>query len=334
MLINRLGIIGILLILVGLILLLTDFLDQSFTLLWPLVMGSSEGKAILLFLIMGSILLWNNLIYCIPYLHKFRFLNTDLVSSRNYLKITLILVLLTYILGIIIELWIRYVYNVTPFTTLVVFDPGVSTTSMMHSHIFKAVISSSTNLLGIKVPAHINTANALVNYVPFPAWIIFLTLPLSYITGTLALDKRMYHYRIILSFSLAMTLIGMIDGGIFSNPAVIGLAGLLGIFFIEKPFKPRNLFIPAIIILLLIISGISLDIVGSSTNYHEITMINLNETPDLSNLTLKESYIINNRTIYVIETREPDKIFLKQLFNIFEGKSSGFFITWNFFTYI
>ncbi len=334
MLLNRLGIIGILLIILGLILLLTDFLDQSFTLLWPLVMGSSEGKAVLLFLIMGSILLLNNLINKLPFLQNLRVLNTNLKISRTYLKIALILIVLTYSLGILMELWIRYEFNVAPFTTLVVFDPGVSTTSMMHSHVFKAVIGSGISLLGLNLPTHINTATSLVNYVPFPAWIIFLTLPLSYITGTLSLDKRMYHYRMILAFSLALTLIGMIDGGIFSNPAVIGLAGLIGIFFIEKPFKPRNLLIPTIIIFLLIISGISLDIIGSNTQYHEITMINLKETPDLTYISVKDSYMINNKTIYIIETKESDKTLLKQLFNIFKGKSSGFFINWNFYTYI
>lgn len=61
--IDLLDLIGTFLILLGVLVYVTDFLDSVMTTItWPLLSGSSEGKAVLLLVIMGSLILFNSLL--------------------------------------------------------------------------------------------------------------------------------------------------------------------------------------------------------------------------------------------------------------------------------
>ena len=40
-------------------------------------------------------------------------------------------------------------------------------------------------------------------------------------------DRRDFHVAIVI-FATATTIIGIIDGGLFSTPALVGLSGILG----------------------------------------------------------------------------------------------------------
>lgn len=61
--IDRTGLAGIILVLLGLVIYATSPLDQLVMMItWPLLSGSSEGKAVLLMVLMGSFLILNSLI--------------------------------------------------------------------------------------------------------------------------------------------------------------------------------------------------------------------------------------------------------------------------------
>lgn len=330
---NRLGIVGIVMILFGLLLFKTEFLDQLVTsILWPLLSGSSKGKSVLLLVIMGSLLLLNPLINHPKIAGKITFI--DFSNGKKYIKFTVFLVLLTYLLGILIEVWLRLKYGVSIFTIFVSLNPDVSSTSMMHSHVFKSVLGSIITSLGETAPSPIHTGNSLIQYVsPFVYFIIIL-FPLAYITGLLSLNKNRDIHKLSLAFAVSLSLIAMIDGGLFSQPAVIGLSGLLVMYFIKKPFSPRNLIKPVVIMSLIVLLGFALEIGGTNTAYHEITVINQTEEVDMAGYNALSINKMDNKTIIIIKPDTGDKDTLERLFKTFKGKADGFFITWNFLSYV
>ena len=61
--IDKIGLSGIVLIFAGLLIYVTSALDQLVTMItWPILSGSSEGKAVLLMVMMGGFLILNFLI--------------------------------------------------------------------------------------------------------------------------------------------------------------------------------------------------------------------------------------------------------------------------------
>ena len=235
--INRLSIIGIGLILFSVLIILVNSLDNIvLQLTYPFLMGSSEGKAIIFFFLMGSMLLISQFINNSEYIRKSK------ISSKPgnyYLKLIIILVFCTLILGLIFEIWIRIKFGVPIFTTFVSTTPSLSTSSIIHSHVFKSMLGILISDTGIYVPSNIHTGISIAHYIPKVALIIFAVIPAVYILGLLSLDNRHDVQKILLIFGLSTIMIGMVDGGLFSTPALIGLAVLLGIYSIKKPFSPK-----------------------------------------------------------------------------------------------
>jgi hypothetical protein len=224
--INLLCVVGIIITLIGILIFKFVFFDQMVTsVLWPLLSGSSRGKTILLFVIMGSMLILNSIITHPKIASKLTFV--DNLSGKKYLKYTLILVLSTYVISILIEVWLRLRFGVSIFTIFVAEDPTASTTSIMHTHVFKSILGYTLHLWGEASNSNINTGYSLIKYVYPYALIGFITIPLAYIMGLLSLDGRRDFHKIILVFALSLSIIAMLDGGIFSQPAIIGVFGLL-----------------------------------------------------------------------------------------------------------
>ncbi len=83
-------------------------------------------------------------------MRKISIINPALNENENYyLKLVIILVLLTYLIGILIEIIIRLKLGVSIFTTFVAMDPSPTSTSITHSHVFKSVLGDLIGLTGI-----------------------------------------------------------------------------------------------------------------------------------------------------------------------------------------
>lgn len=271
---NRLNIIGIIMILFSILIFSTKFLDQLvLNITYPFLEGSSEGKSVLLFGILGSILLLYPLFnFNGRIMRKISSLNPSFQGNENkYLKLLIIVVLLTYLLGIIIEIVVRLKLGVSIFTTFVAMDPTPASTSITHSHVFKSVLGDLISVSGFHVPSNIHTGSSLIHYTSPLSFIVLISFPLVYLLGLISLNQRKNRYKVILAFAITTSLIGMLDGGLFSTPALIGLSGLLGVYAIKKPFSPRNLLTPSFLIVLLILLRISIGLLGTNTEYHEVT---------------------------------------------------------------
>jgi len=315
---NRLTITGILFVAVGIILFKFDIIDPFITLFTHIfLMGSSEGKDVMFFLLMGSMLILS------PYSRPKR-------DKNFYILIPITLAILSYLIIIITELLIRAKMGVNPFTTFITFNPP-ATTSMTHSHVFKASLSPLTSLVA---PTHIHTASSLNSYIPqfLLPWLL-ITLPAIYFFGILSLGDRRDLHKVILIFAITTTIIGIIDGGLFSTPAMVGLAGMLGMRALKVPFSPKNLINPSIIIASLIILRIIIGLMLSSPGYYEVTLLQPKESIELEDFKVVSIEKLDDRMIIRLSADRNEIILINQLINALNGKCQCFFITWNFYSF-
>ncbi|MBI5679304.1 MAG: hypothetical protein HZC47_00170 [Methanobacterium sp.] len=332
-----LNIIGILMMLFAAFLLATHYLDQIIlSITYPFLEGSSKGKSVLLFGLMGSMLLFYPLF-------KQKGTIANKISSINpkfsfdghkYLKFTIIIILFTYLFGILLEFWVRFKFGVSPFTMFISFNPEASTTSITHSHIFKSILGYLIQVLGIHVPSGVNTGLSIAQYIPIIAFAIFIMFPLVYLTGLIALSQKRDFHKVIIAFSLTVSLIGMLDGGLFSTPALLGLFGLLLVYFVKNPLSVKGVIAPWIIIILFIILRFSIGIVGTNTDFHEITVINPSDNIDINGYTVLSLEKIDNKMIIKVPGNIHDKLLLSSLTDDLKGKCDGFFLSWNAYVWI
>jgi hypothetical protein len=336
---NKLNIIGIIMILFAVMLTVTNFLDKIILdITYPFLEGSSQGKSIILFSVMGSLLLLYPLfnlkgiigkrISSINNLFKF--------DDKKYLKFTIITIFFTYIFGLFIEVLIRIKLGVPILTTFIAYNTNsYSSSAVAHSHVFKSVLGFLIQSLGIHINTGVNAGVPLIPYTIPLALIVLITWPLIYLAGLIAIgNQERILYKVILAFVLTLSLIGILDGGLFSTPAIIGLAGLLGIYFIKNPFSPRNLIKPSVIIIFLIILRFSLGLLGTNTEVHEITIINPVDNIDLQGYDVLSVQKEQNKTIITVPGNTNDKALLTDLTKSLKGKCSGFFLSWNILSYV
>lgn len=315
----------------------TKFLDSTvLKLTYPFLEGSSEGKSVLLFGIMGSLLLLYPLFNCDGrIMRKISGLNSFLAcDGQRYLKLLIIIVFFTYIIGIVVEILIRMKFGVSPFTTFVAMNPSPTSTSITHSHVFKSVLGDLIGLTGFHVSGTIHTGSSLINYTSPLSFLILITFPLTYLLGLVSFTHRKYKYKVILAFAVTTSLIGMLDGGLFSTPAIVGIAGILGVYAIKQPFSPKQLIKPSLFVVLMIMLRLSIGILGTHTDYHDITLLDEKSPVDLNGYTLTGVDVVGNETRLKISTDRSDKNILTDMVNRSKGKASGIFMSWNIFSWI
>ena len=336
---NKLNIIGIILILFAVILALTNFLDKLILeITYPFLEGSSQGKSIILFTVLGSLFLLYPLFNLKGIIGKRLSSINNLLKydGKKYLKFTIITIFFTYIFGLLIEVLLRIKLGVPILTTFIAYNSNsYSSSAVAHSHVFKSVLGFIIQSLGIHINTGVNAGVPLIPYTIPLALIVLVTWPLIYIGGIIAISNQERDlYKVILAFVLTLSLIGILDGGLFSTPAIIGIAGLLGIYFIKKPFSPRNLLKPSVIIIFLIILRFSLGLLGTNTEVHEITIINPADNIDLQGYNVLSVQKEQNKTIVTVPGNTNDKVLLTELTKTLKGKCSGFFLSWNILSYV
>lgn len=326
-------------ILFAVLLATTNFLDKTILMLtYHFLEGSSQGKSIILFTVMGSILLLYPLFKVNGFIgSKISGLGTIFkYRPKKYLKIIIILLVLTYLVGMLVELILRFKVGVSPFTTFIAYNTNsYSSTALTHSHVYKSMLGLIIKTLGIHINAGINAGVPLIPYT-FPlALVVFVTYPLIYLGGLIAVaDEKRLLYKVLLTFAVTVSLIGVLDGGLFSTPALIGLSTLLGIYFIKKPFNAKDLIKPSFIIIILIILRVSLGIIGTNTAVHEITIINPSDNIDLQSYDVLKIQKMDNKTVYTVPGNTKDKVLLMGLTRDLKGNTTGFFQSWNIYSYV
>jgi hypothetical protein len=353
---------GLIFLFVSLVLMFTDFLDHFLRpIIWLLLMGSSKGKDIIFFGLIGLffILLW-----------AFSSRIKNFPKSKDfYLKMSLFLTLISVVIALSSEIIIRLHLGVNIFTVFTIPSPNFTTTSLLHSHVFKSVFG---NLAGSIVPNNlhgIHTAKPIMEYLPWISNLILIILPVLFFTLFLSLKNRLLPSRLLLIFSSALTLIGIVDGNLFANPTIIGIYGLLIVFCDENYldylfgaiFKNKKILdcfyirreeyrlkrkksafkayfkraLPHLILVLLMLSHIGLSIIGTNQEYYEADLIgadinNLNSS--LTDISVKSISYEDNKVKILINPDYNDEYLLNNLANDLSNKCKAFSLSWNVYS--
>jgi hypothetical protein len=231
----------------------------------------------------------------------------------------------------LIEANIRHQFGVSFYTILTSMNPTTSTTSPTHSHAYKSVLGIIANYI---VPSHINTASAILPYVMPYALIIIVVWPLAYVLGILGLSDMRDLHSFVGLIALNVALIGLIDGGLFSQPFLIGFGFLLLVYFSDNKIGIKYFINPVVIMGFILLFAMLIEVGGSDTSCHTLTVINQTENVDMSDLNVTHIEINADKTIYTLNSSKPDKELIKTVFTKFKGKSNSTFMSWNFYSYL
>ncbi|KZX17415.1 hypothetical protein [Methanobrevibacter filiformis] len=255
--ISRYTIIGILFLIISILIFYSNNLDVFIRPVtqW-ILMGSSKGKDILFFALFGILIIFSQLLSNKNYENNsysskryrkskinsirckssiinklYKKCSISRKSSDFYLKLLIILFSITIVFGLILEIILRLNYNIGIFTIFVSMVPDATTTSLIHSHIFKAVLGNIITSAISNVPSGIHTGNSLYGNIPQIANLIVILMIILFVLTLLSLKNRLAPTRIILLLAGTCGLIGVIDGGFFAVPTIIGIYGFLFVYF-------------------------------------------------------------------------------------------------------
>ncbi len=234
--INNYRIFGFFMIIIGIILFIPTQLDliiRPFT--QPILMGSSKGKDILFFILFGITLILSTTLDNEKNYKKFKSLNIPKKFKSNYLylKLSLYLFFIITILGLVLEIYLRYLIGTNLNNIFVAANPNLTTTSLLHSHIYKSLFGIILSKVLTYIPTGIHTGSSLSIYTPEIANYLFILIPILYIIMIGSLQNRKMIPRLFLAFTSTIGIIGIIDGGFFATPTIGGIYGILIILLNE-----------------------------------------------------------------------------------------------------
>lgn len=321
---------GIILIFLSFIVFVTDFFDVFLTnLLWPLLEGSSEGKTVIFLGLIGVTLILSS------FIRQNRQLRDKFYKDKNYhlryISFTIVLLIACALIGLMIEAYIRQQFGVSFFTILTSMDPNTSTTSPMHSHAYKSVLGIFADAIA---PSHINTGVSILKYTLPYTLIIVIVWPVAYILGLIGLSDMRNLHRIVSVIALNVALIGLLDGGLFSQPFLIGIGFLLLAYFSNGKVGLKYFVKPVVIMGYILLLGMIIEVGGSDTTVHTLTVVNQTEHIDMTEFNVTNTEVKGDITTYTLNTTTPDKQLIQEIFAKFKGKCDLTFMSWNFYTYM
>ena len=366
--INKYIPLGILLIILGSSLYFLSGIDQfirPFT--QPVLMGSSKGKDILFFVLFGITIMLSTLgdnerIH--NYFNNLPIPNR-LKDKEFYLKLSLFLFLFTVIAGLIAELYLRRTLGISWNTILVIMNPSLTSTSILHSHLYKAIFGIIIGGILTYIPAGIHTGSSLSAYAPSIIYLLFILIPITYVAMILSLQRHKILTRIFLAFTSTIGIIGLIDGGLFGTPAVGGIYGMLIMMYnkgildgisdyltekekrngIKKAFhedwimkrsakKYLKLAIPHVALVLIILLRFSIAFYGASPDSYELNICAPHDIDGLDQYdTLNATESEGKSTVYLSNEYNEMEL-LNNLALSLEGKCDWYSLSWNIYSYL
>ena len=193
---------GIILIIFGTLLFFLSGIDQfirPFT--QPILMGSSKGKDILFFVLLGITMILSTLGDNGKIYNYFKNLHIpEMLKDKDfYLKLSLILLLFTAIAGLIMEFYLRNSLGIDWNTILVIMNPSETSTSILHSHLYKGIFGMILGMLLTYIPAGIHTGSSLSAYTPNLIGLLFILIPINYLVMVISMQRRKAVPRIFLA---------------------------------------------------------------------------------------------------------------------------------------
>ena len=367
--INRYIPFGIILIIFGTLLFFLSGIDQFIRpFAQPILMGSSKGKDILFFVVFGITIILSTIGDNDKIYDYFMNLNIPKILKDNdfYLKLSLALFLFTAIMGLVVEVYLRSTLGLDWNTILVIMNPTMTSTSILHSHLYKAIFGIILGGILTYIPAGIHTGSSLSAYTPSIIYVLFILIPIIYIAMVMSLQRRKWLSRILLAFTSTLGIIGIMDGGLFGTPAVGGIYGMLIILFNgnildgfsdllsrrderdivkseisdkvsknkESKIRLFKKFLPHIALILIIVLRFSIAFYGACPDSYEVNIYNTHDIDALNQYDTLNLTEHQNKTTVYLSNQYNEMDLLNNLAISLEGKCDWYSLSWNIYSYL
>lgn len=349
---NKFIIAGIVLILFGIVLFVTDALNPFVRpITHTFLMGSSKGKDIIFFSLFGFLLIASQFYKVNPYK----------INAKKFLLLTIISSTLLFAIGLGLELYLRLMLGIDPNTIFITIRPSFSTTSILHSHLIKSILGQFLiATIGPFIGEGINTGFSLYNYISAFTIPIVILIAILFVSEILSTQKRNPVINILLCFFLTILFIGCFDGGVMGTPGAFGLFGCILIYCSEnnllrlisritkgkipyeaveneksgKHLKLKRA-LPFIALLLMLVLRFSICIVGANPEYYEINIYNPDDGVNLTgDYPIKDVSVDGNKTTYHMEGSLNEMTLANHLSQNLNNSCDYFTVSWNFYSYI
>ena len=360
---------GIILIIFGTLLFFLSGIDQFIRpFAQPILMGSSKGKDILFFVVFGITIILSTIGDNDKIYDYFMNLNIPKILKDNdfYLKLSLALFLFTAIMGLVVEVYLRSTLGLDWNTILVIMNPSMTSTSILHSHLYKAIFGIILGGILTYIPAGIHTGSSLSAYTPSLIYVLFILIPIIYIAMVMSLQRRKWLSRILLAFTSTLGIIGIMDGGLFGTPAVGGIYGMLIILFNgnildgfsdllsrrderdivkseisdkvsknkESKIRLFKKFLPHIALILIIVLRFSIAFYGACPDSYEVNIYNTHDIDALNQYDTLNLTEHQNKTTVYLSNEYNEMELLNNLAVSLDGKCDWYSLSWNIYSYL
>ena len=354
--VNKTILIGIIFILLAGVIFITDFLNPIIRpITYLFLMGSSKGKDIMFFGLLGLILILSQAV-------------KKEIDTTKYLKISIIIGAVLLILGIALEVIFRLQMGIKLNTVFCSMTNGMSSTSILHTHLLKSILGEViSKIMGPVVGSNINTGVGLYAYLPSFAFLVILLIPVLFVTIILASQKRPWFTNFILAFASSCLFIGIIDGGMFATPSYFGIFGLYLVYrngyymneFVGEKLNDTNLLktnelnppifkikgaslrkyfnhtLVVIAVIAVILLRFTIAFAGAEPDYYTVDVVNPSEEIDLGNISAK---IINyendtNKITYHIDPQYNEIQLINDLKVRLNNSCEYYTVSWNIYSY-
>lgn len=355
---NKTIIIGLIFILFSGVIFTTDLFNPIIRpITHTFLMGSSKGKDIMFFSLLGLFLI-------IPQLIKRDF------NSEKYLKTSMIIGCVLLICGILLEILFRWNMGIKLNTIFCSMTNTMSTTSILHTHLLKSILGAVlTQIMGPFIQSDINTGVGLYSYVPSFGFLIILLIPILFATLVLAIRNRPWFTSLLLAFFSSCLIIGAIDGGLFGTPALVGILGLYLVYRngyylnyiiytilkdekslekneeIQPGYRNRgfkewrylfNRFLIWFVVIAIIFLRFSVAFAGAEPDYYTVDIVNPTGDIDLGNISIEtvNHDTKSNKTTYHIDPTYNEMELLNYLKIPLKNSCEYYTVSWNVYSYL
>lgn len=357
---NKTILIGLIFIIFAGLIFITDVFNPIIRpITYTFLMGSSKGKDIIFFGLLGLFLILSQLI------------KKD-IDTTKYLKISIVIGAVLLILGILLEVMFRLQMGIGLNTVFCSMTNGMSSTSILHTHLLKSILGEALiQIMGQFIQSDINTGVGLYQYLPNFAFLIILLFPVLFATTVLASQNRPWFTNFLLAFFSSCLFIGIIDGGMFATPSYVGLFGLYLVYrngyylnyivgtvlkdekllksneSIQPPYRNRdfreiryffNRFLIWFVVIAVIVLRFTIAFAGAEPDYYTVNIANPTEDLDLGNISIE---VINhehdnntNITTYHIDPSYNEMDLINDLKVPLNNSCEYYTVSWNIYSYL
>lgn len=354
--VNKTIIIGLIFMLLAGVIFVSDILNPVIRpITYQFLMGSSKGKDIIFFGLLGLFLILSQAI------------DRDIDATR-YLKISMLMGFAILTLGILLEIVFRLEMGIKLNTIFASMTGTMSTTSILHTHLLKSILGALlTQIIGPLIQSDINTGVGLYQYLPSFSFLVILLIPILFITLVFAMQRRPWLTNFLIAFFSSCLMIGSIDGGMFATPSYVGLLGLYLVYrngyylnyivgtvlgdeallneneAIQPVYKNHDLsrirylfnrFLIYFVVIAVIILRFTVAFAGAEPDYYTINIANESGDIDFGDIPMEKITQSNNITTYHVDSQYNEMKLLNDLKVPLNNSCEYYTVSWNVYSYL